>query len=345
MSYKERILNLKHYIFNLIIIWLAILFYRYSSFYSNFLSQKTQTTILALAVIYTISGFFYYLLKSPEKIIESKGTILFRALKRSIKEVFNLLRIFNTNTNKKFPKFDKKEKTAFLFLVVKIFFLPLMLNFLFGNFSSAKNNLTNISEISQFTNIYTFNDLIFPFIISAIFFLDTLWFSFGYAFESRSLKNTIRSVEPTILGWAAALICYPPFNGMLTKYTNWYANDHILFFNNTLTFAIRIIIVALLLIYLSATFALGAKCSNLTNRGIVARGPYKFIRHPAYISKNLAWWLTIIPVASLPAIISMGTWSIIYHIRAITEERHLIKDPNYQSYCRQVKYKYIPFVY
>jgi protein-S-isoprenylcysteine O-methyltransferase Ste14 len=152
-------------------------------------------------------------------------------------------------------------------------------------------------------------------------------------------------VEPTILGWAVALICYPPFNGLLTKYMPWYANDYVIFFNNALTFIIRIIILLLLGIYLSATFALGTRCSNLTNRGIVSRGPYKFIRHPAYIGKNLAWWITIIPVMSVPAFLSMSMWSIVYHLRSITEERHLMKDPDYQLYAKIVKYRYIPGIY
>ena len=40
--------------------------------------------------------------------------------------------------------------------------------------------------------------------------------------------------------------------------------------------------------YALASIALNFKSSNLTNRGIVARGPYAIVRHPAYITKNLA---------------------------------------------------------
>ena len=103
--------------------------------------------------------------------------------------------------------------------------------------------------------------------------------------------------------------------------------------------------ILLLVIYVGATLSLGAKSSNLTNRGIVTRGTYSIIRHPAYVSKNLAWWLTIIPIASIPIVLSMATWSLIYHTRTITEENHLSKDPDYQEYCKKVKYRYIPYVY
>lgn len=49
-------------------------------------------------------------------------------------------------------------------------------------------------------------------------------------------------------------------------------------------------------IYAWASWALGLKASNLTNRGIVTTGPYKYIRHPAYICKNTAWLIGGIPM-------------------------------------------------
>jgi len=164
-------------------------------------------------------------------------------------------------------------------------------------------------------------------------------------FEAGILKNTIRSVEPTFLGWAVTLACYPPFNTFLVGYIDWFANDHVIFSTPIITTIIRIIIIFLLLIYVRASLSLGTRCSNLTNRGIVTRFPYSIIRHPAYISKNLAWWLTIIPVASIPAILSMSAWSFIYHLRTITEEKHLSADADYIEYKKKVKWKYIPGVY
>jgi hypothetical protein len=41
----------------------------------------------------------------------------------------------------------------------------------------------------------------------------------------------------------------------------------------------------------------------------------------------------------------MGAWSAIYHLRAITEEKHLKKDPEYARYVKKVKWRYIPEVY
>ena len=340
-----EIKKFKHYILNLILIWLSIIFYNTNHYYLNFLRPETQTTIFYLALAYTVFGFFYYLFTPSKKVRDSKGHVIFKALVRVSREFYHYIRFFNTKTRKPLPKIEKHEKTALLFIIVKIFFLPIMLNFFFANYNSIKNQLPQLLNISTLFSIDTFNFILFPFLLASIFLIDTLWFSFGYTFEAGFLKNKVISVEPTVLGWVVALISYPPFNGTVTKYINWYADDYILFFNDTLTFVIRVLIILLLLAYVGATLALGTKCSNLTNRGIVSRGPYSIVRHPAYISKNLAWWITIIPIASWPAIISMGIWSFIYHLRSITEERHLMKDPNYVEYCKKVKYRYIPGVY
>jgi len=219
-----------------------------------------------------------------------------------------------------------------------------MLNFLLNNFYAFKNQFSQIT-LDSIISVSGFNNLFFPLALTSIFFIDTLWFSFGYAFEAGALKNTIRSVEPTFLGWAVTLACYPPFNSSLINYINWYANDYVIFSNEIATLVIRLTIIFFLLIYVGATLALGTKCSNLTNRGIVTRFPYSIIRHPAYISKNLAWWLTIIPIASLPAILSMSAWSFIYHLRTLTEEKHLSKDTDYIEYKNKVRWRYVPGVY
>jgi protein-S-isoprenylcysteine O-methyltransferase Ste14 len=232
-----------------------------------------------------------------------------------------------------------------LFLLVKIFFTPLMINFFFNNYFSVKEQIGALGGVDTLFSVHGFNAFLYPFLLSLIFLADTLYFSFGYMLEAKFLKNNIRSVEPTILGWAVALVCYPPFNEFYGRHINWYANDMVSFGTDTATFIIRGFITLFLLIYLGATLALGTKCSNLTNRGIVTKGPYAVIRHPAYMCKNLAWWITIIPVMSVGAFISMLSWTVIYYLRAITEEKHLMKDPEYQSYCRKVKYRFLPYIW
>ena len=79
------------------------------------------------------------------------------------------------------------------------------------------------------------------------------------------------------------------------------------------------------------------------NRGIVKRGPYSLIRHPAYISKNLIWILSFVfhGASVLGSVIVLCT---LYYFRAVTEERHLSKDLEYREYMKEVKYRFIPGV-
>ena len=75
----------------------------------------------------------------------------------------------------------------------------------------------------------------------------------------------------------------------------WYSSDFPQFENSFAQIFFPTLILILMAIYSWASLSLGFKASNLTNRGIVSHGPYKYIRHPAYICKNLAWWLGGLP--------------------------------------------------
>lgn len=314
----------KGYFLNIALIWILIYFYRANRYYSDFLRLQTQEAMLYFAIAYTVFAFFYYMFRKSKE--PSKGQIV-------LKTVIRLLR---------WKKIDPYDRTISLFVVVKVFFLPLMLNFMFDNFYSFLGQTQHWNEIFS---LWAFNHLFFPFAITSIFFADTAFFAFGYLFEAGFLRNKIRSVEPTFLGWIVTLLCYPPLNGFFETYVGWYPNIYIDVTSEAWTFVMRLSILVLLAIYVSATFALGTRCSNLTNRGIVSWGPYAFVRHPAYIAKNLSWWISLIPIMSIYAFLSMAAWSFLYYLRAITEERHLGKDPDYQAYCKKVRWKFIPFVY
>ena len=107
------------------------------------------------------------------------------------------------------------------------------------------------------------------------------------------------------------------------------------------------------IVYMSATLWFGVRFSNLTNRGIIRKGPFAYIRHPAYASKNFAWWCVMFPAIIYNAqhtgmglagmqIVGLILMTYTYYLRAITEERHLSADPVYLEYCKQVPYRFIP---
>ena len=86
--------------------------------------------------------------------------------------------------------------------------------------------------------------------------------------------------------------------------------------------------------------AFGLRFSNLTHRGIITHGPYAWTRHPAYLSKNLFWWLSTMPLLTVSGSLAdaarntllMGVVAGVYYWRARTEERHLGADPAYRAY-------------
>jgi protein-S-isoprenylcysteine O-methyltransferase Ste14 len=99
----------------------------------------------------------------------------------------------------------------------------------------------------------------------------------------------------------------------------------------------------LLGIYVWATIVFGMRFSNLTNRGILSRGPYAIVRHPAYISKNLAWWLMSVPfMRDWISTAGLISWNLVYLVRAFTEERHLRQDRHYREYCERVRWRFVP---
>ena len=114
--------------------------------------------------------------------------------------------------------------------------------------------------------------------------------------------------------------------------------------------SIGAVLVALTAIYAWSTVAFGIRFSNLTHRGILTHGPYAVSRHPAYLSKNLFWWIAIIPVLSTGtwvdaarSTILLGAVSGVYYWRARTEERHLSADPAYREYSEwMARYGLVP---
>ena len=101
------------------------------------------------------------------------------------------------------------------------------------------------------------------------------------------------------------------------------------------------ILIFLTAIYAWATVAFGLRFSNLTYRGILTNGPYRFTRHPAYLSKNLYWWFATMPFFTTTGTLTdavrnttlLALVSAVYYWRAKTEEKHLAaEDAKYRDY-------------
>jgi len=232
---------------------------------------------------------------------------------------------------------------------VKAFFFPLMFIFLSNDivFLLKFDYSTVDFSLSAFDTPQKFGRL-FDFLYSFIFTIDVAFAAIGYMMTFRILNSQIRSVEPTILGWTVCIMCYPPFwAGFFSNTYFAYNNDYYWGAWLSKTPEIYVIwgsaILILIAIYTLATIALGYRFSNLTYRGLVTSGPYRFTKHPAYITKCLSWWLISIPFISddgwtsaLKMSLMLAGLCFIYFLRARTEENHLSNYPEYVEYAEWI---------
>lgn len=226
--------------------------------------------------------------------------------------------------------------------IIKGFFGAFMISILPGGFAYIVE--ANLAEV--FTNPVALG----LFLISFMFLVDVQIGTVGYLFTLRPLDAHIRSGNPFVSGWLAALLCYPPFvwgiigdNGQILSYQSHTADwTHWLSDHTVLLWAAIAWMVFLTFVYAWATVIFGIRFSNLTYRGVITNGPYRYTRHPAYLSKNLFWWFEFMPffvvtsgsyVDVIRNCFFLGVVNGIYYWRARTEEAHLLaEDPKYREY-------------
>ncbi|WP_164753428.1 MULTISPECIES: isoprenylcysteine carboxylmethyltransferase family protein [unclassified Mesorhizobium] len=218
--------------------------------------------------------------------------------------------------------------------LVKAFFLPLM-------FVYANNDLGALWSAPLFPQ-WDFRD-VFARLIDVFYLLDVLLAVIAYTLTLRVIDSHIRSTEPTIGGWAICLICYRPFVDAQGHYIQYELDelhwDKVLAPYPWLYVLWGSAILLLVFIYVWSTAAFGLRFSNLTHRGIITNGPYRWVKHPAYLSKNLCWWLISVPfvagagwLTAVQSCLMLGAANLVYYLRARTEERHLSADPIYRDY-------------
>jgi hypothetical protein len=220
---------------------------------------------------------------------------------------------------------------------VKGFFLAFMLSGVPGGFAAVTSRPWAQIVASPANLALT--------LIELMFVVDMALATVGYVLTLKPLDAHIRSATPYVDGWVAALICYPPvtlmWSGGLLDYhpgtqpwTFWLAR------HEGLMAVWGAVLVVLTASYAWATMAFGLRFSNLTNRGILTHGPYRWTKHPAYWSKNAFWWLSAPPFLVTTAsgadairnTLTLAAVSGVYWWRAKTEEKHLMNDAGYRRY-------------
>ncbi|MGY3611445.1 hypothetical protein ACWGRJ_47265, partial [Bradyrhizobium sp. Lot11] len=171
--------------------------------------------------------------------------------------------------------------------VIKCFFLVLM-------FSGGMASLAELFEKPAWT-FPPLSAAWFEGLMRLVFLFDTVLATGGYIATFKLFGWQIRATETTVLGWLVCLICYEPFFPAVSHgfvpYGEGPGWESVIQEGSAIFLLWSVATLLCTVIYLWATVAFGPRFSNLTHRGIITTGPYRFLKHPAYVSKNIAWWL------------------------------------------------------
>lgn len=227
------------------------------------------------------------------------------------------------------------HKPLILAWAVKILFIPVMYGGLQITLLELLLYRPNLNPATLVAWLFTFG-LSFDILIATI----------GYLCTSRLLATDVRSTDSTWSGWLVCMICYPPLWVVIKAIREQADNvtwDQWLSPDQPIYWLWAALIVSSWGIYWLSTASFGVRFSNLTYRGLVAHGPYRYSKHPAYWGKNIYWWLHTVPFVGVTTagelarnFLGLGFVSLIYYLRAKTEERHLSKFQEYRSYCEWI---------
>ncbi len=81
------------------------------------------------------------------------------------------------------------------------------------------------------------------------------------------------------------------------------------------------------------------------NRGVVASGPYLLVRHPIYSGYLITHIGFLLAHPSVWNIVLLGVADAALIVRALYEERILIRDERYREYCSRVGWHLVPGVF
>ncbi|HEV2619008.1 MAG TPA: hypothetical protein VGU23_03620, partial [Acidobacteriaceae bacterium] len=118
----------------------------------------------------------------------------------------------------------------------------------------------------------------------------------GYLFSSRLLGTEIRKIDHSWLGWGVTLSCYPPLlSGVFDHWFNYFPYRPnpvwmkpwavLLQGMPVASYCVGGLIILVELVHYWGEATFGLRSSNLTHRGLITNGPYRFCKHPVYLAK------------------------------------------------------------
>lgn len=349
---------LKHYCASLLIYGVILLFLICCPAYYNTISYEKfdYTAFFTIYyLLYAIIAPVVFYIRKPVSVLNSRSLTILGYIKRQ----FNFKQSVEEFLSNIEP--NEKEKLSLMTLFIQVFFGVYCVNTLCNNYlSDLSYNLDFIKVMFQDATRYlSLGNSIWSALVQFIVDTGDVWLklimmltlvvlTFSYLTESDLFKNRVKSVDTTPLGVLSCLVFYYP----VIVLTEMFMELPDVQLNNGVIHAIALL-TAIFANFgiLVSVLSLGAKSGNLTNRGIVTKFPYNIVRHPDYsmqIIYILSTSLPIFAMSQIPVIqkilisFTILFWVYLYYLRAITEERHLIKDPEYKAYIEKVKYRFIP---
>lgn len=232
-------------------------------------------------------------------------------------------------------QFTPRLRNHMIAWAVKAFFLPIMLHYL----------MMNTTLIDTLAESFTGSALEIALgLLLMLAILDLSVAVVGYSLTCRLFDAHIRTPNTYLSAWVVTLICYFPFNSVVLSRIIDYRNENdwtdVIGDYPLLFWPWLIAILTLWALHIWSKFVYGLRWSNLTHRGIVTSGPYRFTKHPDYVSKSVYFWLTAVPFltavdtwTAVTSTVALAAINLIYYGRARTEELHLSEDPVYVEYA------------
>jgi protein-S-isoprenylcysteine O-methyltransferase Ste14 len=96
----------------------------------------------------------------------------------------------------------------------------------------------------------------------------------------------------------------------------------------------------------NAFFSLIVRIQQERGHTVAAGGPYRFVRHPAYVGGVAMYLATPVMLGSLWALIPGGLSALLMVVRTALEDKMLLNElDGYKEYARRVRYRLIPGIW
>jgi hypothetical protein len=164
----------------------------------------------------------------------------------------------------------------------------------------------------------------------------------GFALCTRLLDNHVRSIDRSIASWIVTLACYPPLFDLIDRsvggLNRTYEWNQYLTADSVYYYAYAALLALFGILYASDMLVWGARFSNLAFRGLIADGPFALVRHPAYLTKCIYFWLVALPLfapdlaGAMQQAAQLTFISLLYWVRSRLEDKHLRLHEEYRIY-------------